>query len=169
VHPIKRQHAVLDTVEVLLAEGSDVRLEFAGAISDVGYSRQLEARIARSPQLCDRVTFLGHVPRSELPRVASRWRAALLLSEQENFGHAVIDAAALGVPSVVSPGVGIGLELDRAGAGIVAAPDAAANALRRLLQDDRAQLAARCREFARRFAWPQVAADLQRELERRVR
>jgi teichuronic acid biosynthesis glycosyltransferase TuaC len=137
-----------------------LELEFAGHESNVAYAVALRERIDRSPDLRARVRVLGHVPPADLPPVLARWRAAWLLSEQENFGHAVITAAAEGVPTVCAPGVALAADLAAAGAGSVAAPDEAAGAMRLLLDQDSEAVGARCRAFAARFAWDRCAQEL---------
>jgi glycosyltransferase involved in cell wall biosynthesis len=112
------------------------------------------------------VRFLGHVDKDRIPEVVGRWQAALLLSDQENFGHAVIAAAACGVPTVVSPGVGLGPALAAARAGLVAAPGEAAGALAALLDAPPAAREAGARAFAASFGWERCAADLLAHLHR---
>jgi glycosyltransferase involved in cell wall biosynthesis len=164
IHPIKNHHFALDAVEALHAAGVDVELEMAGSVSDQAHEARLRARVAGSAVLRERVRFLGHVARERVPEVVGRWRVALLLSEQENFGHAVIAAAAAGVPTVASPGVGVASGLEAAGAGFVVAPADAAIAVRRLLREEPEAQARACRAFARQFAWETCSQRLFAQL-----
>lgn len=168
LHPIKNHHRVLDAVETLVAEGQDLALEFAGASSDPAYAEELRRRVAGSALLADRVRFLGHVDRARLPDVVGRWRAALLLSEQENFGHAVISAAAFGVPTVASAGVGLARDLEAAGAGVVVGPHDTAAGLARILSRDATETASACRAFAARFGWDACSRALLGHLQAAV-
>ncbi len=164
VHPIKRHGAALDAVEALVRQGHDVELEIAGAREVGDYAKSLEHRVAASPALADRVRFLGHVQRRDVAGVVARWRCALLLSEQENFGHAVVTAAAAGVPTVVSPGVGLGADLARAGAGVVAEGPGVVDGARGFLSADRESVANRCRAFAELYGWDDVGRKLHAQL-----
>lgn len=165
IHPIKNHLAALTAFDQLVQRGHDLRMEFAGSVSDARYADLLVQRVASSPQLKDRVTFLAHVERSLLAALLSRWRVALLLSDQENLGHAVITAAAFGVPTVVSPGVGLGPALVAAGAGRVTPVQEAADALETLLVEPLDRVRGRCRAFAKMFDWPSMSERLLRHLE----
>jgi glycosyltransferase involved in cell wall biosynthesis len=166
IHPIKNHALALKALAELNSEGREIEVEFAGSTSDEACERRLRKQVASSPFLAGRVHFLGHVPAHRVPETVARWRAALLLSEQENLGHSVIAAASAGVPSVVSPGVGLGPELQHAGAGLVVEADRAAVALRHLLSRDRSELVRTCRRFAERFSWDSCSQNLLAHLEK---
>ena len=57
------------------------------------------------------VLFAGRLDRRGLRAAYSRANAAVLLSKKENFGLGAAEALACGVPCVLSPNVGIALEL----------------------------------------------------------
>lgn len=164
IHRIKNHHAVLDAVEVLVSRGMDLRVEFAGASSDCAYAEELRVRVERSPLLRGRVRQLGHVAKRDLAKVVGRWSAALLLSQQENFGHAVIAAASVGTPTVVSAGVGLGRELESAGAGVVTTLEGAGDALRGLLARAGPAQVNACQAFAAHFGWDACARSLMEKL-----
>lgn len=163
IHRIKNHHAVLDTVESLVSRGLDLQVEFAGASNDLAYAEELRARVEGSPTLRGRVRQLGHVEKRDISRVVGRWSAALLLSQQENFGHAVIAAASVGTPTVVSTGVGLGRELERAGAGVVTTLESAGDALRGLLKNAGSAQTNACLAFAARFGWDACARSLMQK------
>jgi glycosyltransferase involved in cell wall biosynthesis len=164
IHRIKRHDAALDVVEALDREGVEVELEFAGSVDDAAFERTLRGRVEASPLLRERVRFLGHVAREKVPEVVGRWRVALLLSQQENFGHAVIAAAAAGTPTVASMGVGVAAGLERAGAGLQVPAAESAWAIRQILGRDPDKVAVNCIAFASTFSEQACSTALLREL-----
>lgn len=169
LHPIKRQHLVLGAVERLCRSGVDVAVELAGSSSDDTYEQRLRSLVAGSEVLRGRVRFLGHVASADVPAIVRRWDAALLLSEQENFGHAVLMTCAAGVPAVLSRGVALAEAAEAAGAAVIVPTDesSVAQALRRLLESDGAR-AQRSRDFASSFGWDACAERLHAQLQRCV-
>ena len=110
--------------------------------------------LARSLGIAQRVVWLGHV---EGPRKSAAFAAAdafVLPSFSENFGIAVVEALLAGLPCVLGRGVAIAKDVQKAGAGLVTAPepDAIAQALEQLLGDDalRRDMGARGKAFAER-------------------
>lgn len=104
-------------------------------------------------------------------RGARKWsllRAAdifALPSYHENFGLAVAEALAAGVPVVVSRKVGISSEIESNRSGIVTecAPESVSGALRRLMDnpEDRKDMGRRARELASdAFSWPKIARQV---------
>jgi glycosyltransferase involved in cell wall biosynthesis len=87
-----------------------------------------------------------------------------LSSYTENFGVAVIEALAAGIPTIVSTEVNLADAMREGEAGMVVRPDAAefGVALLDLLQDKtlRAALAARGPAFAQRYDWTSVGPRL---------
>jgi glycosyltransferase involved in cell wall biosynthesis len=165
IHPIKRQHLLLDAAERLMRSGVSCAVEFAGTTSDQTYADVLHARVAGSDHLRSRVTFHGHVSKSRVQAMVSRWTAACLLSEQENFGHAVLSTTAAGVPTVVSRGVGLAADLERAGAGVVADDvDEIVEGLLGILHEDAAARERACLSFAQNYSWSICGGRLAQEI-----
>jgi glycosyltransferase involved in cell wall biosynthesis len=136
------------------------------------YAAQVEDAVGRLG-LRDRVALLGPVP------PARRWAALdgaalfVLPSHSENFGQAVTEAMARGVPVVVTSGVQVAEHVAASGGGVVVPPDAAAlaQALGIWLADParRAAAAANGRRYTRAtFSWRRTA-ELLGDLYRRVR
>jgi glycosyltransferase involved in cell wall biosynthesis len=145
-------------------------LVFAGPGEDSAYAQRLQA-LAAEGGVGDRVTFTGMLTGD------AKWgafRAAevfALPSHQENFGVAMAEALACGVPVLLSDKVNTWREVTAAGAGFVAADDL--EGTRRTLHDwmqldeprrDGMRDAAR-RCFARHFHISAVAEDIARTLE----
>jgi glycosyltransferase involved in cell wall biosynthesis len=141
----------------------DARLVFVGP-DDEDFTPRLLA-LAEQEGVGDKVTFTGMLPGDEgklgALAAADVWA---LPSNAENFGIAVAEALAAGLPVVISPSVNIAPEIERAGAAVVAErdPGAFGAALAALLADERrrAELGERAREFAKRYDWRAVAPRL---------
>lgn len=136
-----------DTVLVLAGPGED------------GYIAQLKAMVAMHG-LGHRVIFTGMLHGSD--RVAAFADADLfcLLSHQENFGIAVVEALAAGTPVLISDQVNIFREIVEAGVGEAVPVDAepAATALTALLERDPLPSPDACRQFVRRrYDWQAIA------------
>jgi glycosyltransferase involved in cell wall biosynthesis len=158
-----------------IAPGSPDCLLVVAGPDDDGLRRPLE-RLAAEAGVGDRVRFPGMLTGEAKLSALSAATVWALPSHTENFGVAVVEALAAGVPTVVSPAVNISPDLDRAGAALVAENkvDAFASALRRLLDDEveRRSLAEAGPLFAQRYGRRAVGkqlADVYAELLRPVR
>lgn len=140
----------------------DARLVIAGP-DDEGLRPGLEALAGREG-VRDRVLFPGMLRGDDKLAALAAADVWALASHTENFGIAVVEALAAGVPTVISPSVNLAGELERAGAGIVSRtqPEVFAGALAYLLEDERrrAEYSERGCEFARRYDWSVVAPQI---------
>ena len=111
-----------------------------------------------------RIAFRGWVEGQERAQLLRGASLFALPSHQENFGIAMVEALAAGVPAMVAPGVNLGADIESAGAGWVVSRDRTVwrNALLAVTADEgeRQRRAACAREYARRFHWSAVAASL---------
>jgi glycosyltransferase involved in cell wall biosynthesis len=125
--------------------------------------------LAQSGPAASQITFCGWVD-GEARRTWLRGATLFALpSHQENFGIAVVQAMAAGVPSVVSPGVALAREIEAAQVGWVVGRESLAAGLAAILADrsaceDRGRLA---RQYAERYRWSRVG-HLLAEVYRRV-
>ncbi|MHB8875237.1 MAG: glycosyltransferase family 4 protein [Myxococcaceae bacterium] len=164
LHPIKNHPRVLDAVEELVHAGVELQVEFAGSSSDPAYAAALEARVDASPLLRSRVRFLGHVEQVHLGQVLARWSASVLVSDQENFGHAILTSIAHGVPVVSGPNIGLAAEVVANRAGMIATPGRLADVIRRVLAEDGPAVSGRARDLASRYDWGIVTRSLEAEM-----
>lgn len=112
-----------------------------------------------------RIEFRGWVGGDARRDLLRAVRLFALPSQQENFGIALVEAMACGVPVIVSPGVNLAAELETAGAGWVCERTATQLAATlRMAMSSAEQLDRRgrqARQFAERFRWAKVAETLQ--------
>ena len=94
--PIKRVDVLLDAVAHARSVGARIRLAVAG---DGQLRNALEAQ-ARALGIDDAVTFLGF--RRDLPQLMAASDLAVLCSDKEAMGMALIEAAAAGCPAVAT-------------------------------------------------------------------
>jgi glycosyltransferase involved in cell wall biosynthesis len=139
------------------------RLRVAGD-GPAAYVAGLE-RIARAGPAADRIEFAGWIDPAHRGALLRSSALFVLPSHQENFGIALVEAMAAGVPAIVTPGVNLAKEIAEAGAGWVAERTASGltESLGAALGDRRA-LAERgraARVHAERFRWSVVAAQLR--------
>jgi len=85
---------------------------------DEGITPKLKALAAREG-VAHRVTFLGSVSDEHKWAIYENAEMFILPSRSENFGNVVAEAMAMACPVIVTPEVGIGPLVSRAGAGVV--------------------------------------------------
>jgi glycosyltransferase involved in cell wall biosynthesis len=170
---IKKGIDILIQSFIELAQSDDT-LHLAVIGPDNGMERRVRVAVARAKMNC-RVTITGMVTGQDKFDLMSAAAVIAIPSYTENFCNVAIEAMALGVPVVVSSGVGIAGQIEEAGAGVVVAPnaDALKSAMERMLGEPevlrRYGLAGRALA-AGSFSWSAVGAKtdaLYRELMRR--
>jgi glycosyltransferase involved in cell wall biosynthesis len=119
LHPKKGCDILIDAF-AQVADGS-VALVLAGP-DQVGWQAELQQRAEHLKQ-SSRVVFAGML-QGELKRAALATADALVLpSHQENFGMAVVEALAIGLPVLISNRINIWREIDQDRAGYVEPDD----------------------------------------------
>jgi glycosyltransferase involved in cell wall biosynthesis len=86
------------------------------------YVRKLKA-LAEAFDISDRVEWLGHIAGDRKAKMFLTASIFVLPSYSENFGIAAVEALAAGLPCIISDGVAIAPDIEKAGAGIVTSTD----------------------------------------------
>jgi glycosyltransferase involved in cell wall biosynthesis len=157
----------LDLLLPALGELALRRKDFAFVLAGMGdsaYEAELAALVKRHG-LQDRTVFLGHVHGRVKWSLLCEADLFVLSSYHENFGIAVVEAMAAGLPVVISDRVNIHSDVSRAGAGLVTALDREeiAAAVELLLADEhlRQEMGRKGALLVReRFTWAKVVKDL---------
>jgi glycosyltransferase involved in cell wall biosynthesis len=117
IDPKKNIEGLLEAMRLVLSDKRNVVLNIAGT-GDPKYIDTLQA-LARDLAISDNVRWLGYVDGDKKRDVLATASAFVLASFSENFGIAVVEALAAGLPCLVSRDVAISDEIDGARAGIV--------------------------------------------------
>ena len=127
---------------------------------DEGIGAELEA-LAHDLGVSNRLEILEQLHGGELLSVLAQGDIWILPSHSENYGMAVTEAMALGLPVITSPHVNVAAEAVREGALVITPndPKQIASAVDRLLEDShkRQLLAERGKAFAERHSWEAIA------------
>ena len=157
IHPKKQ----LDVLLRAVAAVADITLTVAGS-GETAYIAGLK-ELAATLGIADRVRWAGHLDGAEKLRAFESAGACALPSINENFGIAVVEALASGLPVIVSKGVAIHQEIEAARAGIIADDEASMAAALRALRDPqtRTPMGANARMLAEQsFSADAMAAGL---------
>jgi glycosyltransferase involved in cell wall biosynthesis len=123
IDPKKNLEALLRAFALFLSQSPTTTLNVAGA-GDPSYLEELKA-LARGLGVADRVKWHGYVDGERKADLVAAATLFTLPSYSENFGIAVLEAMAAGLPCIVSQGVALSGEIAAAGAGTVAGTDPA--------------------------------------------
>lgn len=139
---------------------------------DEGLTKALRAQASRLG-VRDAVKFTGMLDGDAKRAALAAATVFALPSHTENFGVAVVEAMAAGLPAVFTPEVNLARAAAAEGAAIVRerSADAFAAEIAALLGDPvhRETVGERAREFARRYDWGDVALELAVMYERAAR
>jgi glycosyltransferase involved in cell wall biosynthesis len=169
LHPKKGCDLLIEAFASTLGHDPAWRLVFAGP-DEVGWQRELAARV-QELGVADRVVWTGMLHGVEKWSALPAAEVFVLPSHQENFGIAVAEALACGVPVLISRSVNIWREIESARAGLVAPDDLAGTtdllrrwqALPECERESMRQNARAC--FTQHFSIEQSAARLMDVLE----
>lgn len=129
-------------------------------------------RLAQDLAIAGDVTFKGMLAAAERRMLLAASDVFVLPSHTENFGIAALEAMAAGLAVVVSPGVNLAPDIERRGAGLVAAnePSVLAGALRELLENEplRKNVAENGRRMAQEYDWHSIGPVVENAFAKRA-
>lgn len=156
IHPVKGLEILLDAFEGAAAACPSLILAVAGDADGGAYEASVRERVSRSP-VASRIHLMGRLDGEEKREAFAAASFFVLPSYQENFGIVVAEAAAAGLPVLVSSNVQLKDFVRDSGAGEVLPLDAASfeTAMVRLARSEPVTDAReRVREIAfRTFDW----------------
>lgn len=145
-----------------VAKKEDTVLVLAGG-DDEGYSKNIKAQISKF-KIEERVIFTGMILEGDKFAAYRDADIFVLPSYAENFAIVVLEAGAMGLPVVVTPGVGLSAAVAESGAGLVVegTVQKLSEGLLNLLQNP--EKASEMGEGGRRmvaekFSWERIARD----------
>ena len=103
------RHLLLSVGNLVPFKGHDIAIRALARLQDThlniigeGSERQALQELASGLDMADRVTFLGNLPQSELPRHYSAAVALILASSCEGWANVLLEAMACGTPVVAT-------------------------------------------------------------------
>lgn len=100
IAPEKNIHFALECLQSIDKDIS-VSLEIIGAVYDQDYFSLCKKIVQGLPDNVE-VSFLGAIPKKEIPQIASKADFFFLPTAGENYGHAIVEALLTGVPVIIS-------------------------------------------------------------------
>ncbi len=122
IDPKKNLEGLLRALSLVVPKNPGVILSIAG-YGDPEYLATLQL-LACALEITDHVDWLGYVEGEKKAEVLATATAFVLPSYSENFGMAVVEALATGLPCIVSREVAISQEIEAAQAGFVVGTNA---------------------------------------------
>jgi glycosyltransferase involved in cell wall biosynthesis len=163
--PKKGLDILIPALAKLAQRRNDCIIMIAGSGARVYEAEVL--RLVTAYGLQDRTIFPGFVQGEEKWQLLREADVFVLPSYHENFGIAVVEALAAGLPVVISQGVNIYREIVEAGAGVVTdlTPEALASTIDQLLSHPslRQEMGQKGKQLASaRFSWDATISEMQR-------
>lgn len=164
LHYKKRPDLLIESLARLTEQNSEFHLILAGS-GEPEYLNYLH-NLVSSKGLTSQTTFAGFVSGEDKDILLQGADIFVLPSFSENFGVAVAEAMAVGLPVIVTPNVQIAAEIATEQAGLVAEGEveSMSGAIARLLQSPelRQQLGSNGQRLARsRYSWKAIATNFE--------
>ena len=165
---LKAQELLIEALPALHAAGIPAQAVIVGPSrtdAERGDYRAFLERVAAEQGVADYCTFTGFIPNTEINRYLAAADLLIVPSRIEGLNRVVIEAAAVGTPSIVSDGAGAAELIASYGCGLIVPrgnATALAHAIKRVLRDHRAlaQLQAATHELAHQQRATYVAQAL---------
>lgn len=163
-HQKKGIELLIEAFVRVVSQTCHAHLILAGS-GDKSYTEKIMSKIERSG-IFQYITVTGHLSNEEKNDILADADIFALPSYGENFGLAVVEAMACGLPVVISDKVGIWREVAEGGAGLVAPCDSdkIADSLKELLNNPglRSKLGQQGRKLAKsRFSMDEMARRME--------
>lgn len=162
LHPVKGAEIAIEAIAKVRQSGRAMRLLMAGT-GDPGYVQSLQA-LSRRLGVDDAIDWLGQLDREARADAISRAMVVAAPTMQENFGVALFESLASGLPVVVSDSIDTRDELLESGGALVVPRDSEtfASSIARLFDDRilRGRLGRSGREWTLRWLAPDRLLDL---------
>jgi glycosyltransferase involved in cell wall biosynthesis len=142
LHPVKNLELLLDAWPAVLRRAPDARLTIAGD-GDASYARSLKEK---ANALHASVQFVGHIEGAAKAKLLDEATAFVLPSLHENFGIAVLEALAAGLPVVITPEVQLSAFVNEHSLGVIAGNSASDFAVAIVNALENCELQSHCRE-----------------------
>lgn len=95
------EKGTLTMLKALKSIKKPLQLDLYGPIYDIDYWNKCQIVIEQLPEYIN-VSYKGVLPSELVPKTMQAYDFLLLLSEGENFGHAILEALSLGLPVLIS-------------------------------------------------------------------
>lgn len=162
LHYKKRPDLLINSLNKIVSQNHNIHLIMAGT-GDVEYTTYLK-QLVHQHHLADYVSFPGFITGRAKEILFQGSDIFALPSYSENFGIAVAEAMAAGLPVIVTTGIQIAPETAAANAGIVIKRDTEfIGAITRLINSEalRSRLSKNAMELAnQKYAWKEIASQL---------
>jgi len=101
VSRISQEKGILKMIKAFEKVKENLSLDIYGPIYDTQYWKLCEIAIEKLP-INIKVNYLGSIKGSEIPNLLKTYDYFILLSEGENFGHAILEGLSAGLPIIIS-------------------------------------------------------------------
>ena len=170
IHPTKGLAILVEAVAVLAARGLRVAVDVAGE-GEPSYIESIRALVRRH-RLEDAVCLHGHADDATRTTLLSQAWMLASPTEKENFGNALFESLAAGVPVVATRGLDAEAELEASGGTCLVDRNAEcfAHAIERLVRDsaERGRLGESARQWSEAHMHPDLVASRFEQAYRRI-